>query len=625
MYGVKQKPDWVRGRKRADWQQQEGTPTLVCKLLKGATLEHSVGKRDSGTLEKKKKGKECHTSLPSLPLNRPPLTASTRRECWSKEKQQSWSADSSLYSAEQARGRKKEANRRRWELVCVRCTLSSLPGLLPPVLPLAANGLRAVSRLLDPVVVMKPNTATWCVLVCTPATHPVGTSIRQVVVVRFGVPTAQGNIPALILPLTLLAGVIPIERVLIPAWIHCPHPICLNQHLEVVAGALESCQWACRQVAEDVDHDVVWQQQHVLAWFKEALNLESDLQEVMGHVAVEATQRRVWTVIPNTGRIWSRCPLSWAHSHSSTGAIIVGTVQRAHSWPAASPHSFYILLWAPRGLKEEELSRRGIIWWRVSGATNTPTTPSPTWYSETHRFLLHILCTVLAIKHTLVHSTCHYDLHMEACYSLPSHTHSFLLPRGKLLGWVWAAAGLPVWVISIWFGGSSCGGKQQTTGVSRWGADELVEVTGDFLFGPGCCLVTSTTTAHKHTAGPASWLQLRPRVQIWHSESYPNFAVAVAGRWRRGYNARLPSSPTLPFSVLIRRVCSRTSAQMQPILQVLGLKVRDGLGYPAWLLLLLQLLVCLDGRCWLLCLFGGLAIWTVWHKHNRTGIWYCAP
>lgn len=31
--GVRQKPEWVRGRKRADWQQQEGTPTLVCKLL----------------------------------------------------------------------------------------------------------------------------------------------------------------------------------------------------------------------------------------------------------------------------------------------------------------------------------------------------------------------------------------------------------------------------------------------------------------------------------------------------------------------------------------------------------------------------------------------------------------
>lgn len=94
---------------------------------------------------------------------------------------------------------------------------SSLPGLLPPVLPLGANGLRAISRLLDPIVIMEPNTAAWRVLVCTPAAHPVGTSIRQVVVVRFGVPTAQGNIPAFILPLTLLAGVIPVERVLIPA------------------------------------------------------------------------------------------------------------------------------------------------------------------------------------------------------------------------------------------------------------------------------------------------------------------------------------------------------------------------------------------------------------------------
>lgn len=102
-------------------------------------------------------------------------------------------------------------------MVCVRCTLSSLPGLLPPVLPLGTNGLRAISRLLDPVIVMEPNTTAWCVLVCTPATHPIGTSIRQVVVVRFGVPTAQGNVPTLILPLTLLTGVIPVEWVLIPA------------------------------------------------------------------------------------------------------------------------------------------------------------------------------------------------------------------------------------------------------------------------------------------------------------------------------------------------------------------------------------------------------------------------
>lgn len=93
MYGVRQKPDWVRGRKRADWQQQEGTPTLVCKLLKGATLEHSGGERDSGTLEKKKKGQGV-SHLSSFFTSQPPSTdgkyekgvleqrKATVLECW---------------------------------------------------------------------------------------------------------------------------------------------------------------------------------------------------------------------------------------------------------------------------------------------------------------------------------------------------------------------------------------------------------------------------------------------------------------------------------------------------------------------------------------------------------------
>lgn len=63
MYGVRQKPDWVRGRKRADWQQQEGTPTLVCKLLKGATLEHSGGGEGFWNAWKKKKRARSVTPL----------------------------------------------------------------------------------------------------------------------------------------------------------------------------------------------------------------------------------------------------------------------------------------------------------------------------------------------------------------------------------------------------------------------------------------------------------------------------------------------------------------------------------------------------------------------------------
>lgn len=534
------------------------------------------------------------------------------------------SCSSSEYRWEGVRSMEEEMR-----VVCVRCTLFSLPGLLPPVLPLGADRLRSISRLLDPVVIMEPNTAAWCVLVSTPAAHPVGTSIRQVMVVRFRVPTAQGNVPALILPLTLLAGIIPVERVLIPAWIHCPHPICLDQHLEVVTGAFEGCQGSCGQVTEDVDHYVVREQQHVLARFKQALDLKADLQKIMGHVAVEAAQRRVWTVFPNAGqgRVWTICPLPWDHSYPCPWAVVVGTVQRANSWPPASACHFSILLCAPLGLKEEELSRRRIIWWGVSGAAYTPTNSSPTRHSKTYSLLLNILCTVLAIKHTLVHSTCHHHLHMKASYTLPPYTPSFLFPRRMLLGCVRATTGLPVWVmeVSVWFGGSSCGSKQQTTGVSWGGTDKLVQVTGDFLFGPGCCLVTPPSTAHEHTAGPASWLQLRPWIQIWYSESYPHLTMAVTGGWRRCYNSRFSSSPMLLFSISARKVYSRTSSKMKSILQVLGFKVCNGLGYPARLLLLLQLLVCLDGRWWFLGLFGRLAIWTFRQENHRSRVWYCSP
>ena len=177
------------------------------------------------------------TYLSSFFSSQPPSSEGKyERECWSKETQkQSWSADSSLCTS-----RRRQAG--GGESKYGRGTLSSLPCLFPPVLPLGANGLRAIDRLLNPVVVMEPNTTAWCVFVCTPAAHPVGTSIRQVMVVRFGVPAAQGNIPALVLTLTLLTGVIPVQGVLIPARIHCPHSICLDKHLEVVAGALQGCQ-----------------------------------------------------------------------------------------------------------------------------------------------------------------------------------------------------------------------------------------------------------------------------------------------------------------------------------------------------------------------------------------------
>lgn len=52
----------MRGRKRADWQQQNGDPNPVTQTLKKVPLWSTVGgHRDSGGLEKE--GKESDTPL----------------------------------------------------------------------------------------------------------------------------------------------------------------------------------------------------------------------------------------------------------------------------------------------------------------------------------------------------------------------------------------------------------------------------------------------------------------------------------------------------------------------------------------------------------------------------------
>lgn len=72
----------------------------------------------------------------------------------------------------------------------MRVGLAPLPAVLPPFFPLGAVGRGAVGGMLHPIVVVEPDPAAWRVLVRTPAAHPVGASVRQVVVVRFGVPAA---------------------------------------------------------------------------------------------------------------------------------------------------------------------------------------------------------------------------------------------------------------------------------------------------------------------------------------------------------------------------------------------------------------------------------------------------
>lgn len=85
MYGVRRKPKWIRGRKRTNWQQQEGTPTLVYKLLKRChTGAQSGGFWRAWNKQTKRQG-EWHTSLPSLALNLPPLRASMRGSAGAKK------------------------------------------------------------------------------------------------------------------------------------------------------------------------------------------------------------------------------------------------------------------------------------------------------------------------------------------------------------------------------------------------------------------------------------------------------------------------------------------------------------------------------------------------------------
>lgn len=150
---------------------------------------------------------------------------------------------------------------------------------------------------LYPVVIMKPNSTTRCVFICAPATHPVGASIRQVVVVRFRVPAAKRHISPLILPLALLAGIIAIEGVLVPPRVCGTYAVGFDQGLKVMAGAFEGCKRMGRQVAKDIDHDVVWKRKHILPWFQKPLDLKANLEEVMGHMAIEAAQRRIRTII----------------------------------------------------------------------------------------------------------------------------------------------------------------------------------------------------------------------------------------------------------------------------------------------------------------------------------------
>lgn len=108
---------------------------------------------------------------------------------------------------------------------------------LPPIISFGAD-LNQLTWLY-PVVIVQPNSTAGCVLIGAPTTHPVGSSIRQVVVVRFRVPAAERHISPLILPLALLAGVVTVQWVLVPARVCSTHAVGLDQGLEVMAGAFE--------------------------------------------------------------------------------------------------------------------------------------------------------------------------------------------------------------------------------------------------------------------------------------------------------------------------------------------------------------------------------------------------
>lgn len=165
----------------------------------------------------------------------------------------------------------------------------------PPASPplLAASPAPTSARPIagqHPVVIMQTQAAAGGLTIGSAAAHPVGTSVRQVVVVGLGVPAAERHVALLVSLAALLARVIAVEWVAAPARVCGPHAECLNDALEVVAGALESRQGPRGQEAEDLDQHVLWEHQHVLPRLQQPLDLETDLQEVVGHVPVQAAQ-----------------------------------------------------------------------------------------------------------------------------------------------------------------------------------------------------------------------------------------------------------------------------------------------------------------------------------------------
>lgn len=110
----------------------------------------------------------------------------------------------------------------------------------PPLLP--ASPAPAATRPIagqHPVVVVQTQPAARRLSIGSAAAHPVGASVRQVMVVGLGVPAAERHIALLVSLAALLTRVIAVEGVSAPARVCGPNTKCFDDTLEVVAGALE--------------------------------------------------------------------------------------------------------------------------------------------------------------------------------------------------------------------------------------------------------------------------------------------------------------------------------------------------------------------------------------------------